>query len=119
MSISCLLKKKPKTIKTKQNETTELPYVCKAIKSYCKMCSEYCLKIKTRQETRNLVCFINCVTMVGNVHGDVCPSGSGGGLAGLGRGAQSAGLLARARIAVWKQGELSVVKYTMLRSGKK
>lgn len=85
MSISCLLEKK-NTTKAKQNETTELPYVCKAIKSYCKMCSEYCLKIKTRQETRNLVCFNNCVRTVGNVRDDVCPGGSGGGLAGLGRG---------------------------------
>lgn len=84
MSISCLLEKKKTTTKTKQKETTELPYVCKAIKSYRKMCSEYCLKIKTRQETRNLVCFNNCVTTVGNVRSDVCPSGSGGGLVGLG-----------------------------------
>lgn len=50
------------------------------------MCSEYCLKIKTRQETRNLVCFNNCVTTVGNVRGDVCPGGSGGGWWGWGGG---------------------------------
>lgn len=49
------------------------------------MCSEYCLKIKTRQETRNLVCFNNCITMVGNVRGDICPSGSGGAV-GAGEG---------------------------------
>lgn len=86
MSISCLLEKKNPTKQQNQNETTELPYVCKAIKSYRKMCSEYCLKIKTRQETRNLVCFNNCVTTVGNVHGDVCPGGSGGGWWGWGGG---------------------------------